>query len=249
MTIDTPEQIALELPLAGIGSRFLALAFDTLIQFILGFLSFLLLVGVSMAATTSFLRWLSPSAMAAVLVLFIFCLYWGYFAFFEIIWKGQTPGKRHAKIRVIKDTGRPLNVFEAIGRNLMRAIDLLPGMYGIGIVTMMLNDQNRRLGDFVAGTVVVHDTPLQDFRPDWSMSSQSSATQIEVSELGSDELVIIETFLHRRLDLDPMVRLQTGERIVRMVKTKTGLEPVAGQLDEDFLEGIARQVRDGARYR
>jgi len=81
----------------------------------------------------------------------------GYFAIFEIFWKGQTPGKRLAKIRVIKESGRPINAYEAIARNSCVRSDVLPTMYGAGIVCMMLNSQNRRIGDFVAGTVVVHD--------------------------------------------------------------------------------------------
>ena len=56
-----------------------------------------------------------------------FAIYWGYFAIFEILWKGQTPGKRFAGIRVIKESGRPINAFEAIGRNLMRAVDVYAG--------------------------------------------------------------------------------------------------------------------------
>ncbi len=248
LTIDTPEQISLELPLAGIGSRFLALAFDTLLQFIVGFVAVLLLIGVSVAAS-SFLGFLSPGIAAALMIIFVFCVYWGYFAFFEIIWKGQTPGKRYAKIRVIKENGRPINAFEAIGRNLMRVVDVLPGMYGVGIITMMLNDQNRRLGDYVAGTVVVHDVPLQDFRPDWSMAREQVQAQAEATRLGSNELVIIETFLHRRVDLDPMVRMKTADRIVEMVKAKTSMQPESGQTDEDFLEAVAGQVRDSARFR
>jgi len=201
------------------------------------------------AAGSRFLEFLSPNIAMALIILFFFCLYWGYFAFFEIIWKGQTPGKRHAKIRVIKENGRPLNAVEAIGRNLMRAVDGLPGMYGVGLVTMMLNDRNRRLGDYVAGTVVVHDTPLQDFRPDWTMAQGVVQPQAEATQLGSNELVIIETFLHRRFDLDPMVRLKTAEKIVEMVKTKSGMAPEPGQPDESFLETVARQVRDSARFR
>jgi uncharacterized RDD family membrane protein YckC len=81
----------------------------------------------------------------------------GIFRLLRNLWKGQTPGKRYAGIRVIKESGRPINAFEAIGRNLMRAVDGLPGIYGVGLVCMMCNRQSRRLGDFVAGTVVVHE--------------------------------------------------------------------------------------------
>jgi uncharacterized RDD family membrane protein YckC len=165
LQIDTPEQIALELPLAGIGSRFLGLAIDTLLQIVLYVIgTFVLILAGAFLASEGigrYFRWIPVSWGPAIAILFVFCVYWGYFAFFEIIWKGQTPGKRLAKIRVIKESGRPINAYEAIARNLLRAIDALPGMYGVGIVCMMLNSQNRRIGDYVAGTVVVHETRLE----------------------------------------------------------------------------------------
>src|SRR5579884_2790649 len=86
---------------------------------------------------------------SAIITLVIFCINWGYYAIFEALWKGQTPGKRWAGIRVIKDSGRPINAFEAIARNLVRAVDFLPVLYGIGVLTMLLNSKNRRLGDYV----------------------------------------------------------------------------------------------------
>src|SRR5207302_5607161 len=94
----------------------------------------------------------------AALIFALFVIYWGYFATFEALWNGQTPGKRWAGIRVIKETGRPINAFEAISRNLVRVIDFFPGFYGVGVLTMLLNAKNRRLGDYVAGTLVVHET-------------------------------------------------------------------------------------------
>ena len=114
LTVDTPEQIALEFQIAGIGSRFLAMAIDTLIQ-----TAFYFLVGLAIALIPKLaaVPELGPW-YAAVFVLTLFCIYWGYFAAFEVIWKGQTPGKRVLKIRVIKDNGRPINIYEAIGRNL-----------------------------------------------------------------------------------------------------------------------------------
>jgi uncharacterized RDD family membrane protein YckC len=252
LKIDTPEQIELELPLAGIGSRFLALAFDTLLQFVLGFVALLLMVGlVAIAPRMHLPVRLSENIVAALIILFFFCLYWGYFAFFEIIWKGQTPGKRHAGIRVIKDTGRSLNAYEAIGRNLLRAVDGLPGMYGVGIVTMMLNNQHRRLGDYVAGTVVVHDKELHEFRPDWGLNdaTKNETAPSEAIKISADELVLIETYLHRRWDLDPTVRTTSCMKIVELLKAKAGLEPQSGQSDDDFLESIVQYVRDGARFR
>ena len=92
-----------------------------------------------------------------LLIFFNFCIVWGYFALFEAYWHGQTPGKRAMKVRVIKDSGRQITLFEALARNLMRVIDYLPSLYLVGVITMLCNKRNQRLGDLVAGTIVVHE--------------------------------------------------------------------------------------------
>ena len=248
LKIDTPEQIALELPLAGIGSRFLAMAIDTLIQMVLYFLTiliflFLLPEGFSIF---SFL----PKILGPAIAIFVgFAIYWGYFAIFEIIWKGQTPGKRVAGIRVIKESGRPINAFEAIGRNFMRAVDMQPGLlYGVGLVSMMLNQQSRRLGDFVAGTVVVHEKPTDEVRPTWNTAVEDTSASGGIGQVTAEELVLIETYLSRRFELDPDVRLRTAIQIADRIKTKTGLQPQPHQHVDDFLEQAARRVRDRGRF-
>jgi len=248
LKIDTPEQIALELPLAGIGSRFLAIAIDTLIQILLYLLTglvFLLLLPEGLSIFT-FL----PKTLGPALAIFVgFAIYWGYFAVFEIIWRGQTPGKRIAGIRVIKHSGRPINAFEAIGRNLMRAVDGMPGVYGVGLVCMMLNKESRRLGDFVAGTVVVHEKPSDQVRPTWNTASQMTSDSGEMVQVTADELVLIETYLSRRFELEPEVRLRTAIQIAERIKLRTGLQPQAHQHVDDFLEEAARRVRDSGRFR
>jgi uncharacterized RDD family membrane protein YckC len=255
LEIDTPEQIALELPLAGIGSRFLGLAIDTLLQFVLYVTGvFALAVSIPLFARTArglgrYLEWIPQSWAPAIAIIFVFCVYWGYFAFFEIIWHGQTPGKRLAKIRVIKESGRPINAYEAIGRNLLRAIDALPGMYGVGIVCMMLNSQNRRVGDYVAGTVVVHDKRTDEVKPDWNTVRQPTDTNPQLSSVTSEELVLIESYLHRRLDMDLMLRDQMAYKIASRITEKTGLQRDPNQSLDDFLEAVGRQIRDTARFR
>jgi uncharacterized RDD family membrane protein YckC len=247
LKIDTPEQIALELPLAGIGSRFLAMAIDTLIQFALylvaGILFFLILgLGASMV-------WFVPKTVGPALGVFIlFAIYWGYFAIFEILWNGQTPGKRFAGIRVIKESGRPINAFEAIGRNLMRAVDGLPGIYGVGLVCMMCNQQSRRLGDYVAGTVVVHEKPTEEVRPTWNTATEAVSSSGGMGQVTAEELVLIETYLSRRFELDPEVRLRTAIQIADRIKARSGQEPRAHQHVDDFLEEAARKIRDSGRF-
>lgn len=247
LKIDTPEQVALELPLAGIGSRFLALGVDTLLQSILytvGAFVFAFIIPLG-SSLISFKSWSWGPALG---VLFLFCVYWGYFAFFEIIWKGQTPGKRYAGIRVIKESGRPIDAFEAIGRNLLRAVDGLPGIYGVGLACMMLNKQNRRLGDYVAGTVVVHEKLTDEVRPGWNATESTASVSPQIANVTAEELVLIETYLHRRWDLDPVVRFSTSNQIAERIKAKTGLQRQQGESIDDFLESVARQIRDGARF-
>lgn len=233
--------------MAGIGSRFLAIAIDTLIQvglYILVGIIFFLMLGVG----ASVIWFVPPTIGPAVGIFILFAIYWGYFAIFETVWKGQTPGKRYAGIRVIKESGRPIDAFEAIGRNLMRAVDGLPGIYGVGLVTMMCNRQSRRLGDFVAGTIVVHEKPSEEVRPTWNTTPDASASSGAMTGVTADELVLIETYLSRRFELDPDVRLRTAIQIADRIKAKTGLEPQAHQHVDDFLEESARKIRDSGRF-
>src|SRR6202162_341694 len=118
LTIDTPEQTALEFPLAGVGSRFVAMAIDTTIQAV----AFLALF-IALALASPALRFFgstAPQWVIAVVIVAGFVIYYGYFAFFEAAWNGQTPGKRYAQLRVMKDDGRPINAYDVITRNVLR---------------------------------------------------------------------------------------------------------------------------------
>ena len=251
LRIETPEQIALELPLAGIGSRFLAIAVDTIIQAVLYLITAIIFI-FTLPVGSSVFMFLPRLIGPAMAVFILFAIYWGYFAIFEILWKGQTPGKRYAGIRVIKESGRPINAFEAVGRNLMRAVDGMPGIYGVALVCMICNRQSRRLGDFVAGTVVIHEKPTEEVRPTWDTSKESSSAPISPTSSGkgtADELVLIETYLSRRWELDPEVRLRTAIQIAERIKAKTGLQSQPRQHVDDFLEEAARNIRDHGRFR
>jgi len=115
LTIETPEQTVLEFEVAGVGSRFLALAYDTLLQILMGIglLIIFLIAGVALPGAAQTGIW-----FVAIIVLAYFVLYFGYFAIFEVLWNGQTPGKKKEGLRVIKDSGRPITPAEAVGRRL-----------------------------------------------------------------------------------------------------------------------------------
>jgi uncharacterized RDD family membrane protein YckC len=247
VSVDTPEQIALQFSLAGIGSRFLALTLDTLLQVVLYVLVVLLAIGV--AGLGAKIPGIPDRWAPALALFFLFCIYWGYFAVFEVLWHGQTPGKRAVGIRVLKDSGRPITAIEGIGRNIMRAVDGLM-FYAVGIVTMLISSQNRRLGDYVAGTIVVYDKKSPHAQLEWTAVSPVTSEQpASYSTLTDDDLAIIETFLHRRWDLDAGVRMNTAIRISDRLQQKSGLVRDSGQTDEEFLESVARKIRDQARFR
>jgi uncharacterized RDD family membrane protein YckC len=250
LTIETPEQVHLEFVLADIGSRFMAIFADTVIQVVL-YLA-LVIVDRTVLPDRIFPEWSQAQAWVVAVVIFIyFCIYWGYYAAFEALWNGQTPGKRWAGIRVIKETGRAINAFEAITRNLVRIIDFIPGIYAVGIVTMLLNSKNRRLGDFAAGTLVVHDKKSKETDLLFNTAEKKGDFAAhQVGRLGIPEIELIETFLARRLDIPPEVRMQSASRIADMIWIKLGNNPnMRPAQPETFLEGVVREFRDRAQYR
>ena len=249
LTIDTPEQVHLEFALADIGSRFMAIFGDTVIQLVLFLVLFIILEIVGTASPfdlgSGFRVW-----VIAAIIFAAFAIIWGYFAIFEALWNGQTPGKRWAGIRVIKETGRPINAFEAIARNLLRIVDWFPGIYAVGIITMLLNSKNRRLGDFVAGTIVVHDRKAEESQLFFNTPEKTEHNPYHAERLTTQEVALIETFLARRLDIPPDVRRQNGIRIAVMIAGKLGIDPNARPADnENFLELVVRQFRNTARFR
>ncbi len=248
LTIETPEQIALEFPLAGLGSRGYALCVDTLLQG-----GAAAVISMIVAFTTRDLRrsWLPAHNWEIALWIFVlFCLYWGYFAAFEILWNGQTPGKRLAKIRVITASGRPITVFEGIARNFLRAIDSI-GFYLIGAVACAIDKQNRRIGDMVAGTVVIHEVEEQGVFYWYGHEKSSAAPSVsrEVAALTEQEFQLIETFLTRRLDIPSQQRVASAQAIADRMGERLNIPKDQRPSDEAFLEEISRRYRDVARGR
>jgi uncharacterized RDD family membrane protein YckC len=248
LTIETPEQTVLEFEVAGIGSRFLALAYDTLLQILLalGLLLVLVVAGMAMPNAAKTGVW-----FLAIIMLAYFVLYFGYFAIFEIIWNGQTPGKKKEGLRVIKDSGRPITPAEAVGRNLMRIVDQLPAFYAVGISSVLLSRQNKRLGDFVAGTIVVHEKSLADAKPVWQSpqaGQAAPATTYGSERLTLEEFALIEAFLNRRSSLPADVRFNMADQIARQIRPKLSLPPGEFLYAEKLLEGIVHERRSSAGY-
>lgn len=243
LSIDTPEQINLEFELAGPGSRFMALFVDQMIQ-----AGFMLLIVLALAiggfAVNPFHggNWL-----LAMFVLLVFVIQWGYFSLFEIFWRGQTPGKRQAGIRVINETGRMASVYEAVLRNLMRTVDALPGFYALGAITMFLSPQSKRIGDYVAGTVVIHDRKPDDAAIFFNTKGMELEESIHYEALSIQDFQVLETFLQRRFDIPMEARRQTADKLTRHFRQKCGV-PEGTLLDnESLVETLVRGFRRNRR--
>ncbi|MGC2162966.1 MAG: RDD family protein [Silvibacterium sp.] len=270
LTIDTPEQVSIRFPVAGLGSRFLAIFADSVVQVIayaLLILVFLLIASSAPKTSAGAFSHTGEKWLIAGLILFHFLMYWGYFALFETFWNGQTPGKKFFKIRVIQQSGRQITFFEALTRNLLRIVDMFPGFYLIGVVTMLCNRQHQRLGDLAAGTLVIHERQSEE--PLWGGNGPRTITagtfepstpsrvlnHVEdptlpadaVARLSAEDLSVIERFFSRILDMDLDTRARIAERLAAQMSEKMKLPQPADTKPERFLESIAHQMRAQGR--
>ncbi len=243
LIIETPEHTTLEFPLAGIGSRALALMIDTLLQIgafiILGILAGLI-------AYAGYFPRLGKQWVYALFIFAGFLVEVAYFAFFEIVWNGQTPGKRWTRLRVIADSGRPVDAQGAILRNLVRIVDSLPSLYAAGIVTSLISSQNKRIGDYVAGTVVVHEKGLQGVSP-WVASATPLLALARPVELTGAQLQLVEAFLERRGSFSEDLRRSMARQITE--RLSRDLPQDALQAPEKFLETLVERYRNATRFR
>jgi uncharacterized RDD family membrane protein YckC len=151
--VRTGEAVAIRYELAGLGSRFLALVVDMLAQA-------LLLIVLAIAAGFTLPLFRNPTFSAwllALLIAVLFLIFFGWFIIFEIWWSGRTPGKRALGLRVVRDGGFPIDAGAAVIRNVVRIVEFSIGFYAASAVCALLSRENKRLGDFAAGTIVVRD--------------------------------------------------------------------------------------------
>lgn len=256
LVIETPERVELHYVLANVGNRFLAAAIDHLIQ-----ASAILIVIVIAGAFSDWRLFNSMGVWAAALtVLAIFAIYWGYFVAFETLWSGQTPGKRIMRLRVVREDGRPVRFFEVFVRNLLRvAVDFQPvPSYAIGVVSIIFSARSKRVGDFVAGTVVVKErateAPLLEEIIKVSEIEQHrlngetlAAFTVDTRQLSEPELRAVQTFLKRRFELTEVNRMALAMRIAQPISMKLGIDADALS-PEAILEEVERQHRTQSRY-
>jgi uncharacterized RDD family membrane protein YckC len=225
LIIETPERVPLHFALASIGNRFIAAAIDHAIQGLTLALIFIAAVVLSSFPIIERAMASAPKWVWAIAILILFLIFAGYFAFFEWIWSGQTPGKRWLKLRVIREDGRPITFWEASVRNLLRSFDMMPfPFYSVGLISVFSTNRDQRIGDMVAGTVVVREreaeapafaqvfaTPVSD--PALRRSFKPVDFTASLSSLTESEIQVVETFLRRRWDLSDVPRQWMAWRV------------------------------------
>ncbi len=269
LIIETPERVPLAFALASIGNRFLAVAIDHFIQFLTMFIVAWALISwtgvgdnfnrpaAEMIAEMS--KW-----TLALMIIILFLIFAGYFIFFEWIWNGQTPGKRLLKLRVIREDGRPITLWEAIARNLLRIFDAVPGfvipVYSIGLVSIFLSNRDQRIGDLFAGTVVIRERTDEapTFAETFSNQVSDAAFRrvqkhtdfrADVNLLTEDEIEVVESFLRRRWDLNERQRLWMAWRVALpiMYKIKPNYD-LQTFTYEGFLEELVHRFHARQRF-
>jgi len=234
ITISTPEGVDVEITLAGLGSRAIAGLLDLTIE--VGLLLGLFLV---FGVTTS-----DPNGIVvAIFVIGAFLVMFGYFLLFEVLNHGRTPGKAAAGLRVMRTDGGPVTFVPSAVRNLLRIVDgwdlLTLILCPIGIVAVIVTNENQRLGDLAGGTIVARER----FSPTTSTARMPTAAgpptgpPWDVSAITPDELVTVRLFLERRSTLAPHARLHLADELAGRLRPKVaGVE--AAWSSEVFLEGV-----------
>lgn len=250
VTIETPEHVTLSYEVAGPSSRMVAALLDHLI-IALAVLA-LLLIALSLGFTAAGATAIGIIAGGPLLFLVV------YFTTFELLWNGQTPGKRTAGLRVMRDDGTPASALDVIIRNTVRLVDFLPYLYFVGGAVSFFQKHSKRLGDLAAGTVVVklRESALPDVHgpspaaadhPDeLAPLVRSTAFRITPAELAG-----IRRFLDRRFELAPDVRVRLARDMARAIEDKLSPEAIAlgEERPEAFLEAIARACAEmGERF-
>ncbi len=246
VTHQTPESVELEFTLAGIGSRAWALIIDYQVLGAIAVVFLLIIWAISSVLVEGWGRFIGTRNIelwfGAIALITLFAIYTGYFVFFETLWQGQTPGKRLAKIRVIRDDGRLIGLQQATLRALLRSVD---DTFFIGAFLIMLTNKEKRLGDLIAGTIVIQ-TETSTTSASFPVSSKAQEIAIELqqspadfSQLLPDEFATIRDYLQRREKMTPKAKKEIGLQLAKQTKAIIGLDKLPTPVEPDvFLEAV-----------
>ena len=224
-TISTPEGVDLEIPLAGLATRFIGLLIDTVIQ-----VTVIVVATVAMVTIGSTTAAIVISAAAVLLTI-------GYDVIFEVAAGGRTPGKRVAGIRVVMDGGRPIGLRASLIRNVIRLFEGFATSYIPAMIAILVTRNNQRLGDLAAGTLVIRDRRAAP-PPAYVPPPLAPTNALDATGVTGEELAIVRSFLARRESLLPDARRALAADLAGRLRPRVaGVRQ--GLADEPFLEQVA----------
>jgi uncharacterized RDD family membrane protein YckC len=226
--IFTPEGVQLALPLAHLGSRFVAIAIDLAI----GAVALAITILGAIAATGGLVA--SIVAAAGVLVFYI-----GYHVVFEVFGGGRTLGKRAVGLRVVTDGGTAVGLRASLIRNVLLLLEGLTVFYLPAAASVLMSAHNQRLGDLAAGTLVVRDARATKVAPPKLPEIEPARYATwDVSGVGEVETGAVRSFLERRTQLRPQARQALAQQLAQRLRPQVaGVRQ--GLDDESFLEHFA----------
>lgn len=243
--ISTPEHLKVPFESAGIGSRSLAKFIDFVC---VG--GILIPIGLVVTTISSFfslvISYEVPSIIIGICFILLAFIPILYFSLMEYWFKGQTIGKWILRLRVITDDGRHPSFSSIFLRNLLQLVDLLPGFYLLGLATMFVHPKEKRMGDLVAGTLVVQERKGQVkeislYYTSLSLTKKEREDFQLLTVIPSKQYRVLESFLGRRGDLEPKRRKELAKKLIQM--GWPNIEVFAGK-EEVFLEKIYLYLRE-----
>jgi uncharacterized RDD family membrane protein YckC len=243
--LELPEEIDLQVELANVGSRTLAILIDLTIGGLALFVVYAFWELIAHDIAEDWFTKASSTFLKTMLLLIVFGFQWCYFNFFEWLWNGQTPGKRMLHLRVIKVDGSPVSGIDVLLRNLSRPIDTLGPMGLIGLLMIFSNRKAQRLGDLMARTLVIHETAI-----DWSLFDPVEATPGTTPatapgiRLSSKQWELLHRYLNRRDKFETAIRARLAFTLYEVLKpTAHGTDLELSSLPpEDWLVELARRT-------
>lgn len=211
-SIEAPEGVELSLRVASPWPRALAWLLD-----VLAILLVLTALSVPLA--------LFGAAGVGLGTIAFFLLSWGWDVAWEVYGGGATPGKRALRLKVVRDDGTPVGWTQAVLRNLLRPADIMPGTYGFGLASALMSADFQRLGDRVAGTLVVY----RDLVPKAAALPKASVVTPPVA-LSIEEQAALIDFAARAKAWEPERRAEIAERLFPLTEKHgaEGVESVVG---------------------
>jgi len=243
LDIKTPEYVAIQFKIAGLGSRAAAFIIDQILLMLVNVITIVVLFFVmdGMESTTFFL--VESTFPIAVVVIGLFVLNWGYFFFFEFFSGGRTLGKKVVGIRVIQENGHSITLLSSFIRNLVRLIDSLPTAYFLGIIMVFFHPKHKRLGDLVAGTIVVHERKAKKKKKLTPIEKEINQRGLSQNDLELDEWTLksltakdwklVSTYANRFHQLPLDERNHLTKQIAELLLPKAGID-VIGKTDTEI---------------